>query len=578
MQAGEQQKVLITPSQEPCVILSTNVAETSLTIPGVVAVIDSGLARRAAYDSERERNTLFVARITLQNAAQRAGRAGRLTKGVCVRLWGKDEERGMAAVIEPEVLKLDLASTVLSLCACYGQVRQSGILPEFLTPPPVIRWEKACQELARCGALSRTNDVQTSPNMLYPLTSFGVSMSKLPAEPVVAAILLESRSREEREINIAMAALWESSEASFAESKDLFDLAESFIADSRQKDFAREIHETVRQFERLLHGTLPAEADSDLRELVTRLWMRLFSHRIAAKGEGSVYTFQNRSVARLVRKKETVSYDNEFPGLIVALVVHERGGRSQTVKATIPLYLPLEESLVAEAFSGEISTNVTCRFDDSRRRPILEKSTRFRGLVFGSRELEKSDKYQELITACLVSKLKENIWDWKSDEPAAEQFLYRLKLAAAAFPGMGIPAMSDDDWELVYHELCENKKTLEEIQKGSMLRAIKSYIGQELVRFIEKNAPEIIMLPNGRRAKIIYSEAAPPEISARLGDFIGYKERFLVMQGRVQGVFDILAPNYRTVQKTADLGSFWKNTYPSIKQELQRKYPRHPWP
>jgi ATP-dependent helicase HrpB len=86
------------------------------------------------------------------------------------------------------------------------------------------------------------------------------------------------------------------------------------------------------------------------------------------------------------------------------------------------------------------------------------------------------------------------------------------------------------------------------------------------------------LLPSGKKGRITYFDKAPPELSARLGDLIGYKERFVLMDGRVQGVFNILAPNYRTVQKTADLGSFWKNVYPAIKKELKRKYPRHPWP
>jgi ATP-dependent helicase HrpB len=588
MTLAGQQEVLRLPAGEPCVILATNVAETSLTVPGVTAVVDSGLARVASYDHERDRNTLYLGRISLQNAAQRAGRAGRLTKGVCVRLWSRDDERAMPAALSPEFVRLNLTRSMLALCRLEAELSRDSAPRSirFLTPPSEERWIGAHDELARCGAFALPEstakmDAETASMPLFPLSKLGDRMARLPIEPTVAAVLLQSRSPEERAMNAAMAALWENSAAAGRESNDLFDMAGKFLADKAWNGWGREVGETYGQLERLLpdnrHGAKVADVkDQPLKTGVTKTWMRIFRHRIGVREkEGSVYTLSDGRSARIVVK---TGGDAELPRLMVALAVHERAGRDQKKQVTVPLYLPLEEEWIAEEFPDLLQVAVECRWDETKERVVLEKTSRFAGAACSREELPVKGKYREMASACLVKKLCEGIWEWKKDEPAAEQFVYRLKLVAASFPEANVPSLTGDDWELVYHELCEDRSSLDEIKKISMLSAIKAYIGPHHVRFVEKKAPDFVVLRSGKRGKVAYFDAAPPELSARLGDLIGYQPRFLLMDGRVQGVFNILAPNFRTVQKTLDLGSFWQTAYPSIKKELQRKYPKHPWP
>jgi ATP-dependent helicase HrpB len=603
MGPAEQLDALRAPESGPCVILATNVAETSLTIPGVTAVVDSGLARMAAYDPERDRNTLFVSRISLQNAAQRAGRAGRLTDGVCVRLWAKADERVMPETISPEIMRLDPAKTMLSLFHCgmlldkrnvsgggsksAPQSGHSTTTFKWLTPPAPERWTAALDELARCGAIDplKTAGVQPFP----PLTTLGEQMARLPVSPSVAAMLLAGKTPRERTVNIAMAAVWDAvGDERFTESQDLFDLAERMLLDTSRREFGRECHETRDQLERLVKSVGPDELDKDdpgtgpLKRAVVTSWMRTFSHRIAARvAGGPLYQLGDGRTVRLILKKPPAENTVDYPELIVALVVHERGGRSQGGRAqarqvTAPLYLPLETTVLETMFPHEVKHDVACRWDEDRQRVVVEKKVLFRGLAFGSEDVSSDRNYQPLVTACLAGKIGTR--NWMLDEPRAEQFVYRMKLVAGNYPTMGIPAMDADDWNLVYHELCEGKSSLAEVKKSSFLQAIRSYIGGPSSVFIDKKAPDVIILPSGKKGHVAYFENAPPELSARLGDFIGHKERFLLMDGRVQGIFNILAPNYRTVQKTADLGSFWKNAYPAIRSELKRKYPKHPWP
>jgi ATP-dependent helicase HrpB len=586
MGVADQQEALVAPQKEPCVVLATNVAETSLTIPGITAVVDCGLARMASYDPQRDRNTLYLSRISMQNAAQRAGRAGRLGPGTCVRLWSRDDERAMPQAIVPEVLRLDLARCALTLGAFVSNARPLNL--PWLTLPVPERWGKALDDLSRCGAIdSAAGDgpasVAERKTWVWPLTGMGGKIARLPVEPAAGRILLDSSTKQEQELNIAMVALWESGEIRTGESHDLFALAESFLAGKYDKEWGREVRETYEQICGMVKKLVPVRhakqsSDKEVNESISRKWMRVFSHRIAGKaGEGAVYELADGRGARLMEKK-TAGGREELPSLILVLSIHEQAGRPQNKKVTIPLYLPLETGWVAQEFQGELQAKVECRWDEAKKRVVVEELLRFRNVICSRREVPDRNRYQEEAGAVLATRLVAGDWNWRAAEPKAEQFLFRMRLIAAAYPETNIPAMNHDDWELLFHDLCTGKRALEEVKDDSILAALREYIGPHLAGFIERKAPETVVLPSGKKGRITYFENAPPELSARLGDLIGYRDRFALADGRVQGVFDILAPNYRTVQKTADLGSFWKTVYPEIKNGLKRRYPRHPWP
>ncbi len=596
MPLDEQQDALRRPALEPCVILATNVAESSLTIPGVTTVIDCGLARLAGYDPGRERNTLYLGRISMQNAIQRAGRAGRLQPGVCVRLWSRIDESAMAPVVEPEVSRLDLAGTMLSLCNLQARVGREGSAGataastiRFLTPPPDNRWDKAAEELRRCRAIAGGGEGKVEKNNegespLFPLTKLGVAMSRLPLEPAVAAVLLRSRNRQVREICIAMAALWESGDSKLTESSDLFEAAQDFIGGAAERSgrgHGGEVRETCTQIRRLLGSVRDEPPDGllnepDLRREATALWLSAFSHRIGVRMEqGMVYAFADGRSARF--RPRAAAGEPVLPGLLLALSIHEQAGRDTAKRVVIPLYLPLEEGWIAGEFGEELRQSIECTWDEARQGVRVEEVTRFRELILRRRSAGKNDRSGEGAAAILAEHLAD-CWDWRREEPEAARFVLRARLVGSAYPDRKIPEFSAEDWQLIYHGLCEGKYSLAEVRKDSMLRAIKAYLGPALAHFIEKKTPESIILPSGKKGRIGYIENGPPELSARLGDLIGHPAHFTLADGRVQGVFDILAPNYRTVQKTPDLGSFWKNTYPAIKHQLQRKYPKHPWP
>jgi ATP-dependent helicase HrpB len=405
-------------------------------------------------------------------------------------------------------------------------------------------------------------------------------LSRLPVDPWIGTLLLKSLGAA-LDINIAMAAIWENAEMKSGESRDVLRCARDFLSDTLGREWGREVRETFGQLKALVKKSAPLYPGSSGNEddaSICRLWMRVFSHRIAGRaGDGAIYGLSDGRTARLVAKKSSGGRE-EPPPLILTLSIHEQAGGAQNKKVTVPLYLPLKTEWVVQEFSDVVRTVVECRWDEGKKRVIVEELVRFRNVICDKKEIADRSVYNNEAAAVLAARCLAGDWNWRAAEPKAEQFLHRMRLAASAYPDMKIPLMKDDDWELLFHDISLGKRTLQEVKSTSLLHALEAYAGPRLVGFIERKAPDSIVLLSGRKGRITYFENAPPELSARLGDLIGYPSRFTVADGRIPGVFDILAPNYRTVQKTADLGSFWKTAYPQIKAELRRRYPKHPWP
>jgi ATP-dependent helicase HrpB len=143
---------------------------------------------------------------------------------------------------------------------------------------------------------------------------------------------------------------------------------------------------------------------------------------------------------------------------------------------------------------------------------------------------------------------------------------------------MGFPEMNGDDWRLIFEDVCAGKNSLKDIERVNLQSHVENYLGPALKSWLDRALPATKKLPSGKTGRFVYHETFPAELNARLGDFLKMTGTLSLCEGRLPVIFDILAPNYRTVQKTRDLSSFWANTYPTVKKELQRRYPRHPWP
>jgi ATP-dependent helicase HrpB len=338
------------------------------------------------------------------------------------------------------------------------------------------------------------------------------------------------------------------------------------------EDLPRETVEIFNQLRSLYHKH-PARGSQ--HPTLHACWLSAYADRLACRagGAGQVYELGDGRRALLPLGKKA-----EMPRLVLALDIHETAGAGQNRQITIPVYLSCEPPLVERMFPGECAWTEVSEWDEKRRKVLKEERLMFRGLALGSRQAKQDRQDRRESAELWAEKLASGEVRLPSYDEKVEQLAVRIRLAARYYPDYGFPAMNTDDWRLVYGEISQGRNSIEEIGKADLYRQVCAYLGPALSEFLEKTLPSRVRMRSGKFGRLTYSEAQAPELSARLGDLIGFKQDFSLCEGRLPVVYDILAPNYRTVQKTHDLASFWKNAYPAIKKELQRKYPRHPWP
>ncbi|HEY9724215.1 MAG TPA: ATP-dependent helicase C-terminal domain-containing protein [Oscillatoriaceae cyanobacterium] len=543
--AEAQQRALSLPGERPCVIVATNVAETSLTIPGVSAVIDSGLARQATYDAERDLDTLRLGLIAKQNAVQRAGRAGRLGPGRCLRLWAPSLETSMAEAMPPEIERLELSRLALGTAAL-------GDESDWLSPPPAARWQSA---VARVEALGARKDGRITP--------LGRKLLRYPLAPALARVLLAAEEAKIPTLVAAMLAILEAGDRrTTADEGDLYLLARDLM-DGRGR-WEREVRETYRQLLGLAKPGPDDRSASECRREATECWLAAYGDRLAYR--------QDRAYHLADGRKGTPVGTPTSP-LLLAVELHEVAGQ-QGRQVSMPLYLPVEPEWLGELGKPER----VCSWDTARSRVVQERHWRMGALTLRKEPMPSPEWDWDAAEALLVEKLLDGTARLEAFDEDVAQLVARIKLAAEAWPDYDFPRLDTEDWRVIYHELVSRRSSAAEIDKGALLNVLRDYVGPLRMALLDRELPRQMPLPSGRNGRITYFEGAPPELSARLGDMLGLSGTRALAEGRVPLLFDILAPNYRTVQKTFDMTGFWQNTYPEVKKELKRRYPKHPWP
>ena len=599
MDMEAQQRTLTAPSRGTCIIISTNVAETSLTIPGITIVIDSGLARTAAYNAQRDLNTLYLGSISLQNARQRTGRAGRTAPGICIRLWSADKEKAMPQTLDPEAIRIQPTSMVLSLTSLLNRFEQTydgkNLKPKsepqlihWLTPPLQTLWKKSVTSLLRIGAVTLSghstledslalNPRHSNDSSSLHITDLGKKIAKIPAHPTLGKVLIAASENGIGEMAAAMIAILEApTRKGKNASADLFIQAEDLYQNPDANYFDREVRESYKQLKRFVSQFAKAKIESTLspREKATQSWLIPFQERICARQE-KTQTFVLADGRKATIEAGQISAEIK---IVLALELHETGGANQNRQVSIPVLLPCEPNWIAETFPGECEWKKVGGWDASKGKVIQEEQFLFRGLILDRRPLREGDFNPKESERMLIEKLISGEITLPLYDDEAKQMVLRIHLVREHFPEYGFPKLDEEDWQLLYHEMCEGCTSLKDLEKISVTQALRDYLGSSLACFLDRAAPTTMKLPGVRVGKLTYFENSPPELAARLGDFLGLTGKTMVLEGKVPVLYDILAPNYRTVQKTADLDSFWKNTYPEVKSELKRRYPKHPWP
>jgi ATP-dependent helicase HrpB len=578
----------VDPSGHRKVIVSTNVAETSLTIEGVTGVIDSGLARLAQFDAVRGINTLTVHKISQASAEQRAGRAGRTRPGICWRLWSEKDHARRPAQEAAEVHRMDLAEVLLTLLA-------SGVedLKKFrwVESPDAAAMEHAVELLRELGAVM----IRDGAPRITPL---GHELVKYPVHPRHARILEAARAKNCVPIFALLIALlqgrplfgkagagapdrfidgrefsdlqpllraWEAARQCRFDRDQCAQLGINAFAAGEAGQLAAQLGRLARHRNEAGDGVTSVDAES-----FGRILLAGFPDQIARRAsEGSLACDLTGRRRGQIPKESLVRRSR----LIVASEVREVEGRQ--VQVVLNGVTAIEESWLAEQFPDDYRRCTEVGWDDSLRRVMQKECTTIRDLVLTERQSGEPDRDKAAaILAAKVSTGELRLTAWDDD---VEQWITRLNRLAQWMPELDLPPLTAEDRPFIIEQLCHGSVSYKEIKEKSPWPILRAWLNPQQAAWLEEYVPARFPLPDGRSAKVIYSDDGDPSLSARIQQLYGLADTPKVAAGRVPVVVNILGPNMRPLQVTKDIVGFWKNHYPALKQELQRKYPKHEW-
>ncbi len=545
------------------VVLSTNVAESSVTVPGVTTVVDSGLAR-IARTAASGLPALVVERISQSSATQRAGRAGRVRPGHCVRLYSKADHDARPPLDAPDIARLDLCEHRLQL-----RVVADTSLP-LLDPPPERAVESADRLLHQLGALHDGS-----------LTARGRAMAKRPVHPRIARVLDEAHARGCGARSAWLAALLSERDVrrrggrrdrvSNSDVLDrLFELEAAEAEGLRDRElegrgFDPHAVRTVRRVAKRLRIGGSEETSDDDADLAIAV-LAGFPDRVAKRRtqHGTRVVFAGGGDADLAEE----SVVREAPFLVATDVrdSRERGGRG---RAIVWSATAIEPEWILELFEADVESVDQLRFDAQTEQVERASSLRFGGLVLDesvSRDVAGSEVADVLATAAEARGLEALF-----DVDALVAIERRIQFANAH--GLGVAV----DRSSALRQLCEGRRSFADLRSESLALTMLQAVGSER-GLLDRIAPEFVSLPGRKKIPVQYEVDRAPWIQSRLQDFFGLEEGPRIARGQVPLVLHLLAPNRRAVQVTTDLKRFWTEHYPALRKQLSRRYPRHAWP
>lgn len=586
----EEQDRAVKPSPGRKVIVATNVAETSLTIPGVRAVVDAGLARIARFDPHRGIDTLLVEPVSQASAEQRAGRAGRTGPGRCIRLWSQTDHEARPLREVPEIKRVDLSETILLLLSSgWGE---AATFPWYEKPDDKAL-QRALTVLADLGAV----DAQGK------LTNLGRRMSVFPAHPRYARMLLAAGDLDCVYEVCRIAGLAQGRDILFRKVDDRTENARDSVEQEDGSDFfprlallqravemkfdadacdrfgvhgqaARQADQAARQFLRLAEGQgLPVSDRVADPAAVRRCLLLGFSDRLAVRLDaGTLRCALVHGRTGELRRESSIRNAK----LLVAAEVDEiqaRGG----VTTYLSLATAIEEAWLQELFPAEFSTVNQVRYDGSQRRVVTRVERRFRDLVLEAKE--RDDAPSDAASRLLAEEVAAGRLELEKWDAPVDAWIRRVNFLSKHCPELGIPPFDEAARRMVIEEVCAGAVAYRDIRDRPVFGVVRGWLTHEQAMALESYCPEKIVLPRKKHpARIEYTEDGQAEVEAtvqELYDFPGSKLR--VCLGKVPMVVCIQSPARRTQQRTTDLDAFWKGSYEGVKKELRGRYPKHEW-
>lgn len=555
----EEQEAALTPQKGVRkVILSTNIAETSITIEGVSIVIDSGLERRAVVDEWTQITELQTKKISQASARQRMGRAARRGPGLCIRLYTKGEFDSLLPFTPPEIQRSDLTRTYLELLAL--GVKDVKTFPWYEAPRTNLL-QGAVDLLESLGAITKNKE----------LTPLGQELAEIPASPRISRVLIEAKK-----LKCVEDAAW--LVAGLSEGQ--LPKGEIFVhLNEMKRSFY--LKKTVTQ---LLKSIESSENQGSHEDSLTQCLLRGFPDRIGKrKAEKTAkhveYVLSSGGVALLERD---TAPDSPFL-LILEAKKNDFG------KTYIHSYSSLDLDTIFDTFSEGIKETVFSTWDKEKERVVSSSQ-----LLYGNLTLTESkiptpsgpECAKVLLEEGLKISLKQSYNIRELTEKLAPLFpteqwdsvLGRIELFQKYYTNQdALPLTEKTLLDFILQEL-EKHYSLTTLKNVDWKSELLSYYLSSQYSKLDQKFPESFTLSNSRKMKVTYALGSAPKSSIKMQELFGMKQLPQIADGKIGILLEILGPNYRPVQVTSDLMGFWQRSYPTLRKELSRKYPRHKWP
>ncbi|HVM33070.1 MAG TPA: ATP-dependent helicase HrpB [bacterium] len=559
----EEQQAVLKPTPGRKVILSTNVAETSLTVPGVTSVIDSGLTRQSRVSGWSGLPSLVTVPASQASAAQRTGRAGRLQEGFCVRLYSKFDYEHRAAFDLPELLRSDLSKSLLDLKKL--GVEDLEQFPWFLKPSESAL-ATALGLLKRLGALDPQNR----------LTETGRRMASFPLAPRLSKLLLEAQASAEPPVARLACRLAALISEERAGGEDLLEELKKYQPGFESKRLEEQLAGLLG-----LGNQSPAGRPNDkVEEALAKCLLAAFPDRVGKLRAGDPAANRHPSGKKeLVLSSGGSAQVSDSPltrahdyFVVVEAQETQQGGKTLVKARSLA---PLSADWLLDLFMDEIKEEQAVEWDGKAQRVNVSQRLLYGQLVLDEKVLPPSAFGPEA-RALLVKEALAAGPQAYADPDELSQFLNRVAFAAQHTGDLR--AFTPEQVEETLRDLSEGCRSLSDLKQAGLVEALKARLSPSGRSLLEKLAPGFITLAGGRRAPIYYEAGKPPWAESRIQDFFGMKQGPALANGKVPVVLHLLTPGKKPVQITSDLAGFWERHYPQARKELSRRYPRHQWP
>lgn len=573
------------------IIVSTNVAETSLTIPGVTLVIDSGLARVARFDARRETDTLYTEHISQSAADQRAGRAGRTTSGTCIRLWSEFHHQHLAPYDSPEIHRIDPGPVILGLM---GHPEAELATFPWIEPPKPEAVSSALNLLSQLGAI--TADMK--------ITDTGRQMARLPIHPRYARLLTECQQAG-CIIPGALAAALGDSPTIFLPSTD------PLVRDERVYTLGRSGSDLIGSVNALIYaascgynpsrcqalGIHPMKAqqvmqtaaqllriartDSKLPDtllteeetaLLRRCIFTAFSDRIAVRPD------LKTMICRLPGgRKGRLNPDSTVQDARLMVVTDMEEGKSNNETVLMLRQVTaIELEWITGLSTSGFDVNQSVMFDKRQGKVVRMTEVTMDDLLFERRQTDDvtlDEAATILADGVMTGEISYDGWDAE-----AETFINRVNFASVNAPHYAIPAIDHEARRFILQQCFYGCRTTKELSRTTLKPALREYLSTLQMSAVDAVAPETVNLPHRHRpVRLRYDDKGSVILSETIQAFYDCPTPITVAEGRVEVLYELLSPARRPVQLTRSLDKFWTGSYPEIRKQLKGRYPKHEW-